>query len=56
MINDFNIVGLTHINVCHVFTGNMWSQTWGGVNDLLEPYPGKPAIDISKELKKQVCF
>ncbi len=34
----------------------MWSQTWSNINDLLEPFPNKPTVDITEELKKQVFF
>ncbi|TPX66498.1 hypothetical protein SpCBS45565_g04414 [Spizellomyces sp. 'palustris'] len=33
--------------------GNMWSQEWGGIYDLLIPYPAVQPIDTTAELKKQ---
>jgi peptidyl-dipeptidase A len=33
--------------------GNMWSQTWGKVYDLLEPYPGASDLDTDAALVKQ---
>lgn len=30
--------------------GNMWSQEWGNVWDILEPYPGTPSLDVSGKL------
>ncbi|HVV86810.1 MAG TPA: M2 family metallopeptidase [Kofleriaceae bacterium] len=33
--------------------GNMWAQSWENVYDLVEPYPGLPSPDVSKELVKQ---
>lgn len=30
--------------------GNMWAQEWGNVYDLVEPYKGQPALDVSKKL------
>ena len=33
--------------------GNMWSQDWGEIADILRPYPDLPGIDITPELKKQ---
>jgi peptidyl-dipeptidase A len=36
----------------HLF-GNMWSQTWGGVYDVLEPYPGQTSLDVTAGIKKK---
>jgi len=33
--------------------GNMWGQTWGYIYPELEPYKGKPAIDVGPALVKQ---
>ncbi len=33
--------------------GNMWSQTWGNVYPLVEPYPGATAADVTKALKEK---
>eukprot|EP00903_Cladosiphon_okamuranus_P004251 g4249.t1 len=33
--------------------GNMWSQTWSNIYDLVEPYPGVSSIDISSVLEAQ---
>jgi len=33
--------------------GNMWSQQWDGIYDLVEPYPGVGDLDITKALVKQ---
>ncbi|KAI9009764.1 zinc-dependent metallopeptidase [Gaertneriomyces semiglobifer] len=33
--------------------GNMWSQEWGGILDLLLPYPDVPAMDTTEALKEQ---
>lgn len=33
--------------------GNMWSQTWSNVYDLMEPYPGATSVDISAVLEEQ---
>lgn len=30
--------------------GNMWSQSWGNLYPMLEPYKGEPSIDVSKAL------
>ena len=30
--------------------GNMWSQTWGNIYDLLEPYPDAPTLDVTATL------
>ncbi len=31
--------------------GNMWAQQWGGIYDLMEPYPGVGDIDVDSTLK-----
>ena len=31
--------------------GNMWSQTWGNVYPLVEPYRGQPSIDVTAAMK-----
>ena len=33
--------------------GNMWSQSWGNIYDLLEPYPGVASLDVNKALVDQ---
>ena len=33
--------------------GNMWAQSWGNIVDLVKPYPNKPSIDVTAEMKKQ---
>jgi len=33
--------------------GNMWSQTWTGIYDLLEPYPGTLSVDVDDALESQ---
>jgi peptidyl-dipeptidase A len=33
--------------------GNMWSQSWGYAYPLLEPYPGKPSLDVTKGIAKK---
>ncbi|WP_152625339.1 M2 family metallopeptidase [Cellvibrio sp. OA-2007] len=33
--------------------GNMWSQQWDGIYDLVEPYPGVGDLDITAALVKQ---
>lgn len=33
--------------------GNMWSQQWGNIYDLVEPFPGQGAPDITKALVKK---
>ena len=32
----------------------MWSQSWSEIFDILEPFPGKSAIDITPTLQEQV--
>ena len=38
-----------------ILAGNMWGQTWGYIYDLLEPYQNVVALDVSDEMKNQVC-
>ena len=33
--------------------GNMWGQSWNHISDMLKPYPKKPSIDVTDEMKKQ---
>ena len=33
--------------------GNMWSQTWDNIYDLLEPYPGVGDVDVDRTLAKE---
>ena len=33
--------------------GNMWSQSWANIADLLKPYPNKSSIEVTEEMKKQ---
>lgn len=33
--------------------GNMWSQTWDNIYDLVEPYPGVSSLDVTKSLEDQ---
>jgi peptidyl-dipeptidase A len=33
--------------------GNMWQQDWGGLWDLLQPYPGAGSLDIGAALRNQ---
>jgi len=45
-------MGKTGTMPAHVF-GNMWSQSWGGVYDAVEPFPGQPSIDVTKALARK---
>ncbi|MCH7834609.1 MAG: M2 family metallopeptidase [Proteobacteria bacterium] len=31
--------------------GNMWSQEWGFIYDIMEPYPGESDLDVDRTLK-----
>ncbi|XP_035658124.1 angiotensin-converting enzyme-like [Branchiostoma floridae] len=31
--------------------GNMWSQSWINIYDLVEPYPGKTSLDVTPKMK-----
>ncbi|MFK8015513.1 MAG: M2 family metallopeptidase [Gammaproteobacteria bacterium] len=33
--------------------GNMWSQQWNNIYDLIEPYPGEASLDVSSALVEQ---
>jgi peptidyl-dipeptidase A len=33
--------------------GNMWAQEWANVYELVEPYPGEAALDVTAALKKK---
>jgi peptidyl-dipeptidase A len=33
--------------------GNIWAQQWGKIYDLVEPYPGVAALDITPAMEKQ---
>ena len=33
--------------------GNMWSQSWNNLAKELRPYPNKPDIDVTEEMKRQ---
>ena len=35
-------------------SGNMWSQTWINIADLVKPFKNKQMLDVTNELKKQV--
>lgn len=34
--------------------GNMWSQSWSNIYDLLTPYPNAISVDITKKMKDKV--
>ena len=33
--------------------GNMWAQSWVNIYDLVEPYKGKPSLDVTANMVKQ---
>ncbi len=33
--------------------GNMWAQSWNNLGSILTPYPNKPTLDVTDEMKKQ---
>lgn len=33
--------------------GNMWAQSWDGINDIVVPYPDKPSVDVTETMKQQ---
>lgn len=53
----YNHYGPKYINLkgpipAHLL-GNMWSQTWNNIYDMMIPFPGKPNIDVTDEMVKQ---
>ncbi|XP_019613690.1 PREDICTED: angiotensin-converting enzyme-like, partial [Branchiostoma belcheri] len=34
--------------------GNMWSQSWINIYDLVEPYPGKTSLDVTPKMQEDV--
>ncbi|PIK46247.1 putative angiotensin-converting enzyme isoform X3, partial [Apostichopus japonicus] len=50
----YDLYGSDYINLegpipAHLL-GNMWAQSWSGLLDLVEPFPGKPSVDITPNL------
>ena len=33
--------------------GDMWAMTWENIYDLVEPYKGKPSLDVTANMVKQ---
>lgn len=33
----------------------MWSQSWANVYSLMIPYPDKASVDVTEQMKQQVC-
>ncbi|XP_067100399.1 angiotensin-converting enzyme [Osmerus mordax] len=53
----YNHYGPKYINLkgpipAHLL-GNMWSQTWNNIYDMMIPFPGKPNVDVTKEMLEQ---
>jgi peptidyl-dipeptidase A len=34
-------------------TGNMWAQDWNNIESLVRPFPDKPGVDVSEEMRNQ---
>uniref|UniRef100_A0A6Q2XA23 Angiotensin-converting enzyme n=1 Tax=Esox lucius TaxID=8010 RepID=A0A6Q2XA23_ESOLU len=52
----YNHYGPKYINLkgpipAHLL-GNMWAQTWNNIYDMMIPFPGKPNVDVTKEMEK----
>jgi peptidyl-dipeptidase A len=47
-----NVVPATGPIPAHML-GNMWAQQWSNIYPLVEPYPGQPSPDVTKELVAQ---
>ena len=43
---------ITMVRFAHV--GNMWAQSWSGLDDLTLPYPNTPFPDVTAALKRKV--
>lgn len=39
---------------CFLFSGNMWSQQWNNIYDLMVPYPEKPNLDVTSTMVQKV--
>ncbi|XP_076153977.1 angiotensin-converting enzyme [Alosa pseudoharengus] len=53
----YNFYGPKYINLkgpipAHLL-GNMWSQTWNNVYDMMIPFPGKPNVDVTDAMVAQ---
>lgn len=35
------------------YLGNMWSQSWVNIFDLVAPFPGKKSLDVSDTMRAQ---
>ena len=31
----------------------MWAQQWNNIDELVKPYPKKPSLEVTKEMKKK---
>ena len=42
----------------HEYTraGNMWSQSWNNIEDIVKPYVNGPVIDVESAMKEQVTL
>ena len=38
-----------------LFLGNMWSQEWNNILDIVTHYPNSTSVDITPQLVEQVC-
>ncbi|XP_029383471.1 angiotensin-converting enzyme isoform X1 [Echeneis naucrates] len=53
----YNQYGPKYINLkgpipAHLL-GNMWAQTWNNIYDMMIPFPNKPDIDVTEQMKNQ---
>jgi peptidyl-dipeptidase A len=37
-------------------SGNMWSQGWENIMDIVQPYENKTSVDVTPVLKEQVFY
>ena len=43
-----------YFKLCKVISGNMWSQQWNNIADLVNPFKNKQLMDVTEEMKRQV--
>ncbi|MED6288782.1 hypothetical protein CHARACLAT_029881 [Characodon lateralis] len=53
----YNFYGPKYINLkgpipAHLL-GNMWSQTWNNLYDMMVPFPGKHFLDVTDQMVRQ---
>ena len=44
------------IHAVRYVVGNMWSQSWGNIEQYVRPAPDKPGLDVTEEMIRQVTI